>query len=87
MYRVTWKNDESAREFAQRGGQLPLAIQVKRSELDGDLFEEPIVEAIDQAGNAFAPGQFIDFHLQSLRSEEDSNYWKDSGNFNLMLTD
>ena len=87
LYRVTWKNDESAREFAQRGGQLPLAIQVKRSELDGDLFEEPIVEAIDQAGNAFAPGQFIDFHLQSLKSEEDSNYWKDSGNFNLMLTD
>ena len=61
LYRVTWKNDESAREFAQRGGQLPLAIQVKRSELDGDLFEEPIVEAIDQAQNAFAPGQFIDF--------------------------
>jgi hypothetical protein len=87
LYRITWKNDDSAREFAQRGGQLPLNIHVKRSELDGDLFEEPFVEAVDQAGNAFAPSQFIDFHLQSLKSEDDSNYWKDSGNFNLMLTD
>lgn len=87
LYRATWKKDNSATEFAQRGGQLPLKIQVKRSETDGDLFEEPFLEAIDQAGNTFAPGQFIDFHLQSLNCEDNSNYWKDSGNFNLMLTD
>ena len=87
LYRVTWKNDDSAKEFAQRGGQLPLSIAVKRSETDGDLFEEPIVEALDQKGDAFAPSQFVDFHLQSLKAEDDANYWKDSGNFNLMLTE
>ena len=84
---MTWKNDDSATEFAQRGGQLPLSIAVKRSETDGDLFEEPFVEALDQKGDAFAPSQFVNFHLQSLKAEDDANYWKDSGNFNLMLTE